>query len=306
MSRVVVVRFSGASNNGRLDEEAYHAMLAAGMKSLAGKRDTQEAVRSFLPDGVIGMKTNCIARKLNSTPVALVGALSQILVDSGVDDNNILVWERTNRELKQAGYELNASSFGRRCFGTDTEQAGYGRTFYTSGDVSSLVSRILTDMVRYNINVSVLKDHSMAGLSAGMKNMYGAINNPNKYHDNGCDPYVAHVNALDPIKDKNRLSVIDAVRVQYNGGPGYIGSYVDYYGGVILSDDPVAADSIALDILEHLRQKNSQPPLAAVKREVKYLRSAQEIGLGVTDRSGIDVKVLTVDRNGSYRTGELL
>ena len=61
--------------------------------------------------------------------------------------------------------------------------------------------------------------------------MYGAINNPNKYHADNCDPYCAHVNSLEPIKSKNRLTMIDAVRVQYNGGPGYVEDYLTYYGG---------------------------------------------------------------------------
>ena len=39
----------------------------------------------------------------------------------------------------------------------------------------------------------VVKDHDLAGVSAGLKNWYGVIHNPNKYHDSCCDPYVADV-----------------------------------------------------------------------------------------------------------------
>ncbi|MFQ6008245.1 MAG: DUF362 domain-containing protein, partial [Candidatus Zixiibacteriota bacterium] len=177
--------------------------------------------------------------------------------------------------------------------------------FYSSGDVSSLVSRILTDMVDYNINLPVLKDHSIAGLSAGMKNMYGAIHNPNKFHDNNCDPFCAHVSNLEPVRKKNRLTVIDAIKVQYNGGPGYVSNYISYYNGVIMSDDPVAADRLGLKILEHMREVGGLPPLAKVGRPVKYLASAQQLGLGSADMKQIEVDVVIVDKNGRQKGGEL-
>jgi uncharacterized protein (DUF362 family) len=306
MSKVIVAKHADLNSGARPTMSQYEALLATGLKALVGRKDIAASVRELLPEGPIGIKTNCIARKLNSTPVALTDALVKLLTDSGFDENDVIVWERTNRELEEAGYELNASAFGRRCFGTDTDRVGYGREIYISGDVNSLVSRILTDLVRYNLNVTVLKDHSLAGLSAGMKNMFGTINNPNKYHDNNCDPFAAHVCNLDPIKTKTRLTVIDAVRVQYDGGPGFISQNVDYYYGLILSDDIVAADTIALEVLEHFRKRNNRPPLAKVGRPVKYLTSAEQLGLGVTDRSRIDLSVLTVNKDGGASPGRLL
>ena len=305
MSKVVVVRYSGDGTKKGLSRPAYGVLLTAGMRVLSGEKEAKAAVRKYLPSGVIGMKTNCLVRTLNSTPTALAEALSDLLIEAGFDKNDIVIWERTNRELKNAGYTLNAASFGGRCLGTDTNGVGYSSRFYSSGEVNSLVSRILTDMVDYNVNLPVLKDHSIAGLSGGMKNMYGAIHNPNKYHDNNCDPFCAHVNNLAPIKKKNRLIILDAVKVQYNGGPGYVSEYVTYYNGVLLSDDPVAVDRVGLEILEHLRKVNGLPPLEKVGRQVKYLRSAQQIGLGVADMKQIDVAVLLVDKNGRQTVGEL-
>ena len=37
----------------------------------------------------------------------------------------------------------------------------------------------------------VLKDHDLAGVSLAMKNWYGVVHNPNKLHDDDCDPFVA-------------------------------------------------------------------------------------------------------------------
>lgn len=305
MGKVVVVRYAGDGPKRGLSKEEYRILLAAGLTKLSGEPQVKKAVRKYIPKGVIGMKTNCLARSFNSTPTALTDALTGILTDSGFDKNDIVVWERTSRELKKAGYSLNVSSTGRRCLGTDTNGLGYSGGFYSSGDVSSLVSRILTDMVDYNINLPVLKDHSIAGLSAGMKNMYGAIHNPNKFHDNNCDPFCAHVSNLEPVRKKNRLTVIDAIKVQYNGGPGYVSNYISYYNGVIMSDDPVAADRLGLKILEHMREVGGLPPLAKVGRPVKYLASAQQLGLGSADMKQIEVDVVIVDKNGRQKGGEL-
>ena len=306
MTKVVVARYSGDGPGTGLSRQAYGFLLTAGIRALSGEKEVKAAVRKYLPSGVIGMKTNCLTRTLNSTPTALTDALSDLLTQAGFDKNDIIVWERTNRELKNAGYTLNAASFNGRCLGTDTNGVGYSSRFYSSGEVSSLVSRILTDLVDHNVNLPVLKDHSLAGLSAGMKNMYGAIHNPNKYHDNNCDPFCAHVNNLAPIKKKNRLIILDAVRVQYNGGPGFVGEYLSYYNGVLLSDDPVAIDRVGLEILEHERKVNGLPPLEKVGRPVKYLDSGQEIGLGVADIQRIEIDVLLVDKDGGQTVGELL
>jgi len=305
MSKVVVVKYAGNSSGKGLGSQEYAVVLNAGIRALSGEKGIKKAVRKYLPSGVIGMKTNCLALKLNSTPVALSDALSKLLTQAGFGENDIVVWERTNRELKKAGYSLNISAFGRRCLGTDTNGIGYSSGFYSSGEVSSLVSRILTNLVDYNVNLPVLKDHSIAGLSGGMKNMYGAIHNPNKYHDNNCDPFCAHVSNLEPIKKKNRLTVLDAVKVQYQGGPGYVSEYISYYNGVVLSDDPVAVDRVGLEILEQMRKVNGLPPLEKVGRSVKYLDTAEQIGLGIADMRRIDVQVLLVDKSGRQTSGEL-
>ena len=305
MSKVVVVKYYRDARDSSLTRDEYRRLLSVGLRRLTGETDIEKAVRKLVPSGVIGMKTNCLVGKLNSTPVALTDALGDSLNEAGSADNDIVIWERTSRELAGAGYTLNASGRSRRCLGTDANGIGYSRGFYSSGEVNSLVSRVLTDLVDYNINVPVLKEHSIAGLSAGMKNMYGAIHNPNKYHGDNCNPFCAHVSALEPIRTKNRLTVIDAVRVQYNGGPGFMSQFLAYYSGVIMSADPAAADRVGLEVLENLRKANNQPPLEKVGRPAKYLAAAGQLGLGEVELSRIDVDVAVVDEDGQQTAGEL-
>ena len=90
---------------------------------------------------------------------------------------------------------------------------------------------ILAEKCTAIINVPVLKDHDLAGVTMAMKNFYGAIHNPNKYHDNNCNPYIAELNTSPIIKDKTRLIVCDALLAQYNGGPAFKPQYTWNYGG---------------------------------------------------------------------------
>lgn len=304
MSRVAVVKFARDKDQRFLDADQYRAMVETAFRLLAGSDAYAAYVKRLFPHGAIGMKTNCLAA-YNPTMLPLVDALSSILTRStDVDDNDIVVWERTNRELKNAGFKLNASSFGRRYLGTDSNGVGYDDgQIYEAGRVSSLVTRILTQVVDHNINLGVLKHHSIAGMSAGLKNMYGAVNNPNKYHSNNCSPYAAQISHLEPIFAKQRLIVIDAVRVQYDRGPGFDADSMAYYNGLIISEDPVAADRVALEALERMRKENGVPPLAKTGREVKYIQEGENIGLGVGDLAKIDIKIATVGQAGTVTGG---
>ncbi len=305
MSKVAVIKYVKRKKEAIFSAQNYAEMLDAGLKEITGESTVSSAVKKILAGRVIGMKPNCLTGKFNSTPLALADAVTEILKNSGWEENNIIIWERSNRELKNAGYELNISSFGRRCFGTDSNGVGYGRDFYSYGKVSSLISRTLTDIVDCNINLPVLKDHSIAGLSASLKNMYGAIHNPNKYHGDACNPFAADVSNLAPLKKKNKLTVIDAAEVQYHAGPGYNSRYRVQFGGILISIDPVAADRIGLEIVEYYRKTNKMPSLKDAGRPADYLFSAEKTGLGTAEMGNIDLKVLSIDSNGNQTEGGL-
>lgn len=287
------------------DRDHYHHLLATGLQLLTGAGSLDAAMGQIFPEGAVGMKTNCLTSRVTSTPVDLTLALGDLLIDNGFAENDIVVWERSNRELKRAGYELNASFHGRRCLGTDTVDVGYSDDFFSYKLVNSRVSRVLTDIVTSNVNVPVLKDHSMAGLSGALKNLYGVIHNPNKYHANNCSPFAGQVGGLEPVKRTDKLTIIDATRVQWDKGPGPSPNHLAYFGGLIIAQDAVAADTIALQVLEHYRALNGAPPLAKAGREVKYLKEAAANGLGVADPAQIELQVLVVDIKGNVTKSEL-
>jgi hypothetical protein len=81
------------------------------------------------------------------------------------------------------------------------------------------VSTGLTVACSALISFGVVKDHDLSGVSAGIKNWYGVIHNPNKYHGSNCNPYLADVVRHPFIASKLRLTLLDGVEGQCQGGP---------------------------------------------------------------------------------------
>jgi uncharacterized protein (DUF362 family) len=210
-----------------------------------------------------------------------------------------IVWDRADRELERAGYTLRKGGSGVRCYGTDGV-TGFGRHGYdtvvaTSGAIGSLYSRIVTEQCDALVSVPVLKDHNLAGLTCALKNFFGAIHNPNKYHDDGCAPFVADVCAHEHIRNRLRLALCDATQPQYNGGPPRRPRWQWPYGGIILSTDAVALDRVALAVLERKRAAAGLKPLAAEQRPVRYLEHAAARNLGRADLAEIEVVSIGTD-----------
>ena len=157
---------------------------------------------------------------------------------------NIVVWDRLNSDLESAGYRTGIRKDRIRCIGNDA--AGYETELAIFGSVGSLLSNTLTRTCDAVINLPVLKDHGIVGVTMALKNLFGAIHNPNKYHLDGGDPYVADVYMLPPIRQKVRLTICDALAPQYEGGPSYMPQWAWPYRGVLVSRDPVALDSDGL------------------------------------------------------------
>ncbi|MGC8746512.1 MAG: DUF362 domain-containing protein [Candidatus Saccharicenans sp.] len=122
-----------------------------------------------------------------------------------------------------------------------------------------------------------------------MKNYFGAIHNPNKYHDSNCNPYIAELFETDIIRGKHRLSILDALRVQYHRGPSYHPQWAENCQKLIFSTDAVAADSIGWKLIEELRAKKGLPSLKEENRQPAYLFTAEKMGLGQADQANIEI-----------------
>ena len=282
-SRVVLVKEEGVlSPGGELNVSKLGALYERGLSRLFPGGDARDALRTLFSttEDTIGIKINTIGGRSLSTRPEAAEALSRILTDAGTPEERIVIWDRSNRELKDAGFSLRMNRRGLRVYGTDAQGVGYSGQLTVHRSVGSLFSRVQSRMISASVSLALLKDHGLAGVTGGLKNYFGAVHNPNKYHDNHCDPYVAEVFDCAPVRSKHRLTVLDALKVQYHRGPAYHARWAGYPGALILSTDPVAADVVGWRLIERLRAAAGLPSLTEEDRAPHYLRSAADMGLG--------------------------
>lgn len=273
-SRVVISRDPQLRRSGSsVDSARLLSLLDHALQALYGRDNPVDAWRSVVhPGEVVGLKVNCLAGKGGSTSVQLVEAICERLQQAGIND--IVIWDRLNADLESARFRINERGQGIRCFGNDS--LGYEQELATFGDAGSLLSRTLTQVCDAVISLPVLKDHGIAGVTIALKNLFGAIHNPNKYHLNVGDPYVADVNMLLPIRQKVRLHICDATSAQYEGGPSYMPQWIWPYNGLLVSQDPVALDYTGWQIIERQRAEKGMKPLRELKREPTYIATAAD------------------------------
>jgi uncharacterized protein (DUF362 family) len=273
-SRVVISRDLKLRETGSgVDSARLLKMLDRALQSLHGLDSPLEAWKKVVrPGEVVGLKASCLAGRGLSTSVALVDAICERLQQVGVRE--IVIWDRLNSDLESARFQIRERGQGVRCFGNDV--LGYEDDLAVYGNAGSRMSRTLTQVCDAVINLPVLKDHSITGVTIALKSMFGAIHNPNKYHLSAGDPYVADVYMLPPIRQKVRLTICDATTALYEGGPSYMPQWTWPYNGLIVGLDPVAVDYIGWQIIERKRAEKGMKSLLEARRAPHYIATAAD------------------------------
>lgn len=294
-SKVVIARDSQLyAANGKPDEKRVLALLDRAIAAYSGHTQPVDAWRGVIERGhardkVIGLKTNGLGGRGISTHAVLVNAIAERLQQAGVKPGNIVVWDRSARDLQACGLTINSDTSRIRCFGSDT--AGFEDTVETWGSSRARFSKILTRECAMVINVPILKDHSMAGVTFAMKNMYGVVERPQELHANGCNPGVADLNAFPVVRQKFGLTIGDAMSSVYEGGPGFHPEHLWYPNALIVGEDWVAIDQTAWGLLERKRAEAGLPTLEADGRPPRYIATAADAAhrLGTNDPKRIHV-----------------
>ena len=289
-ARVAVFRDQAVRKGEGFDPKRVTELLQKALKEALDSTSAAAGMRSILSeDDVVGIKLNCLAGRPLSPTKEVTGALTDILKRAGVSTDNIIFFERGERDIRKGGFDVRRGGDGPRFVGNDSPGFNYEPEPEMSGQVGSCLSRIVTRRIDVMINLGVLKDHNLAGLGAGMKNLFGIIHNPNRYHEDGCDPYVADVLAFPVVQKKLRLTIIDALTAQCEGGPGYLPAYAFEFNGILASVDPVALDRVAWDLIDKQRKKKGLPSLKEAGRPPRWIETARKMGLGEGDLSKIKV-----------------
>ncbi len=139
-SRVVSAAAEDMLNGQKYNPDAVHRAFSEGLKEMTGERTLEKAWSSlFSPDDVVGVKINCIGAPKISSSLQSINETIDGLKSAGVKENNIIIWDRMDREFRRVGLEINKGSTGVRVHGSSTKWEGavpwiegYDRNVYLS------------------------------------------------------------------------------------------------------------------------------------------------------------------------------
>ncbi|MBN1415208.1 MAG: DUF362 domain-containing protein [Bacteroidales bacterium] len=320
--RVIHIRNPKAVINDEPVEQEAYRMIKKAMLELTGQDDLEKAWRTFVSPGErIGLKVNPVAGKLLSTSHAVTRSVVKQLIESGIEKENIIIWDRRDMELKDVGF--TAENYpGIKITGTELQDENgsfydkdgklYGENnidkewFYwadvegeydaetmpymINGGKYSYFTKIVTKDLDKIINIPILKNAG-GSITNAMKNLaYGSISNTGRLHAQLWNETSAEVCAFAPIRDKVVLNICDALRGCFNGGPGANPQFICNYNSILMASDPVALDRIGYDIIAEKRiaegiQKAATPEL------LKFLTQSSDLGLGISDKTKIDLRL---------------
>lgn len=287
--RVAVIRHSDIMTDDLTPvREVAIKVLDEGVKYVFGTQTPEAAWPNVAgPEDSVCIKVNCFgAPRVYTHPIIAHAVADRLHQHCGVPLESIVIWDRLSAELERGGYTINRDGPGVRCYGTDGE---YSVERYGSGEYARTLSNILLD-ADVLVNLPVLKAHGMSGVTMALKNHYGSIGTVGEeLHRNYCDPGIAQLNAVAPIRDKTRLVVADATSGTVGRAHARDLDAHFVYHGLMLYTDPVAGDSVARQIIDDQRINKGLPSLEQEGWLPRHLATAASMGLGTDNLDTIQV-----------------
>jgi len=318
--RVVEVKDAASVSGGKPVPKVVRGMFEKGLSSLTGKGGTDSFPLFFSKDDIVGIKVNPVGPGTISTHHEVVEALIEWLVAGGLPRRNIIIWDRFDYMLKDAGFTAErypgvgieglqtmdeAAAMGKtqdnsrwlRPDGAHVSTDNFDREAFYWADVegpkdnaylnqhvfngkSSYFGKLLTKRLTKIINVPVFKNTGN-GISMATKNLgYGAVCNTNRLHAPLFFDVNTEVMAFPAIRDKLVLNITDGLRGQYDGGPEYEAKFAYWLNTLYLSTDPFALDMVCHQAIV-AKRKSMGVKVNEHPKFTEYLRYAERLGLGV-------------------------
>jgi hypothetical protein len=120
-----------------------------------------------------------------------------------------------------------------------------------------------------------------------MKNHYGTFDRPSFFHGPSIKNAIPELNALQPIRERTRLNIGDALTIVKSGWhSAYMGD------SIFMSFDSVAHDTAGLQLYrEVLASKTDRP---AQTGTLPWLENGAKLGLGANDPANIELVEVTL------------
>jgi uncharacterized protein (DUF362 family) len=322
--RVIEVRNPKSISRNRVSQPLVRDMLTTAMQDLTSEKSVQAAWAKFVePTDVVGIKINPSGAPACCSSPELVREIISAVQSVGVPTRNIIVYDRYSYEIDVGSYPALLPA-GVRIIGIQEAfsggNGGYEPTIYCSAnffgewETRSYMAGIVAHDLTKIINVPTMKDHSASGVTGALKNLaYGTFNNVARTHRppySFTNPLIGLMCTVEPLRSKAVLHIMDGLRQVWHGGPlTQVQEFIDQPGIVMASTDPVAMDSIELEVIEAKRLAHRAPSLwqrdpnsitsdsdvffhdsskNLFFREPGHVAAAGKLGLGVADLKQID------------------
>jgi uncharacterized protein (DUF362 family) len=308
----------------KVDAPTVAEMVRRGMASLTGEAASRDAWRKFFsPSDVIGIKVNCSgAPGICSHPV-VVAEIVRNLVSIDVKPKQIYIYERFRDQMDTVKYESYVPE-GVNIVAAENSRsqiAGYDpRTyvevdFFGEEDTRSNLVRLVSERFTKIINVPNMKDHGAAGVTGCLKNIaYGNFSNVARSHRNektNTFSFIGTLAKVEPLRSITTLAIMDGLRGVWHGGPfSPTRKFRFYPRQMMFGTDPVAMDRLLIDIIDDKRKAegatsvwdrsmanvqrgrgySDNPNIQRFVRETGHIEFASKLGLGMYDRSKIQLK----------------
>jgi hypothetical protein len=317
--KVIEVNDPNAMPEGKPDAKVIAAMFEKGLSKLTEKSFKDSFGLFFAKSDVVGIKVNPVGPGLISTRLELVDAVIAWLEAGGLARKNIVIWDRFDYMLKDAGFTAErypgvaieglqtmdeAAQEGKTKDnsrwlakdGTHVSAPNFDQGVFYWADVEgpkdlaylnqhvfngkhSYFGKLLTQKLTKIINIPVFKNTGNA-ISMATKNIgYGAVCNTNRLHGTLFLDVCVEVPAFPVVRDKLVLNITDALRAQYDGGPSENAKFAYLHNSLFFATDPFALDMVCHNILVEKR-KSMGVSVNENPRFTEYLRYAERLGLG--------------------------
>jgi uncharacterized protein (DUF362 family) len=228
----------------------------------------------------VAIKPNCAwdrtpEQAANTNP-ELIGELVRQCLGAGA--SSVVVLDNTCHDAARSFARSGIEAAARAAGGSVAHQDSAATSALDLGGLTLGRWKVLRPIVEADrlINVPIVKHHSLARATLGMKNWFGAVvgSRPSLHQQ------IARVcaelgDAFDPT-----LTVMDATRVLAGGGPtGGSLSLVKPMDRVAVATDPVAADAWGASLLD------------LAPADLAHLAIAEQLGLGTRDWRSVLVEV---------------
>ncbi len=319
--RVVQVHDPKSMKGDAFDGRVVRAMFKRGIERLTGKNLKESFGLFFNPGDIVGIKISPAGGAVNSTRPEVVDAVVEWLKAGGIPAGNIILWDRFDYMLKDAGFTPQRFP-GVKLEGLQTmdEAAAEGKaddsrwltpegrhiseplwdtavTYWADIEApqdkpylnqhvfngkDSYFGKLVTQRLTKIVNIPVFKNTGN-GVSMATKNLgYGAICNTGRLHKPLFFDVCTEVLAFPCLRDKIVLNINDGLLGQYDGGPMPAPQFTYPNHTLYFATDPFAMDAVGQ---AHIIAKRKAMGVKVNEhpRYTDYLRYAETLGLGVVD-----------------------